>query len=115
MSDAPQTQPEPHPVETPVIDLPTLAAHEARQVIVLTGDFLSTTAALITSALSFVAALAWNNFIQAWLPTVNFLNLRDPVVKDMVYALAVTAIAVASVTLISRLRKRIKGRNLLSQ
>jgi Family of unknown function (DUF5654) len=114
MRDAPQGQPESQHAEAQVIDLPSLAVHEAKQVIVFTGDVLTTTAALITSALSFVAALAWNNFMQAWLPTVNPLSLRDPVIKQLVYALTVTLIAVLSVALISRIRKRIRGRNLLT-
>jgi MFS superfamily sulfate permease-like transporter len=97
-----------------VLDLPSLAAHEARQVVIFTGDVLTTTAALLTSALSFVAALAWNTFMQAWLPTVNLPNLHNTVVKQLVYALAVTLIAVLSVALISRIRKRIRGRNLFT-
>ena len=97
-----------------VIDLPSLAAQEAKQVIIFTGDVLTTTAALLTSALGLVAALAWNNFMQAWLPTIHPLNVHDPIIKDLVYALVVTLIAVLSVGLISRVRKRIRGRNLLA-
>jgi hypothetical protein len=97
-----------------VIDLPSLAAQEAKQVIIFTGDVLTTTAALLTSAMGLVAALAWNNFMQAWLPTIHPLNVQDPVIKDLVYALVVTLIAVLSVALISRVRKRIRGRNLFT-
>jgi uncharacterized membrane protein (DUF2068 family) len=119
MPDASQGQLESQPAsqqhaEAHVIDLPTLAAHEAKQVIIFTGDVLTTTAALLTSALGLVAALAWNNFMQAWLPTINPLNVHDPIIKDLVYALVVTLIAVLSVVLISRVRKRIRGRNLFT-
>lgn len=95
------------------IDLTRLAARQARQVIIFSGDVVTTTAALLISAVSLVAALAWNSFMQVWLPTVTFLDLRDPVIKQLVYALAVTFIAVVTAVLVSRVRKRVQGRNLL--
>jgi hypothetical protein len=114
MPDATQGQAESQQAEAHVNDLPGFAAQQAKQVIVLTGDVLTTTGALLTSALSLVAALAWNNFIQAWLPTVHFLNRGGTVIKELIYAFAVTLIAVLTVTVISRVRKRIRGRNLLT-
>ncbi len=99
--------------ETQEVDLTRLAARQAKQVIIFTGDVVTTTAALLISAVSLVAALAWNSFMQVWLPTVNLLDMRDPVIKQLVYALSVTFIAVLTAVLISRLRKRVRGRNLL--
>jgi hypothetical protein len=95
------------------IDLPGLAVQEARQVVIFTGDFLTTGVTLLSSALSLVAALAWNNFVLAWLPTVHFLNVRDEVPKKLLYALAVTTIAVTSVTVMARVRKRLERRKLV--
>ena len=115
MSDAPHDQPASQHANTTVIDLSSLAANQAKSVIILTGDLLTTTFALFTSALSLVAALAWNNFVQAWLPTVHLLSRHDQVIKELLYALTVTVIAVASVALISSARRRIRGRNLMTQ
>ena len=115
MSDTPHGQPASQHADTTVIDLPSLAASQAKSVIILTGDLLTTTFALLTSALSLVAALAWNNFMQAWLPTVHLLSRHDQVIKEFLYALTVTVIAVASVALISSARRRIRGRNFLTQ
>jgi Family of unknown function (DUF5654) len=98
------------------IDLPGLVVQEARQVVIFTGDFLTTGVTLLSSALSLVAALAWNTFMQMWLPTVGtvgFLKGRDSVTKWFVYALAVTAIAVTSVTVLARVRKRLERRKLV--
>jgi hypothetical protein len=114
MSNATQAQTESTQVEGQATALPGFAAQQAKQVIVLTGDVLTTTGALLTSALSLVAALAWNNFIEAWLPTVHFLNRGGTVIKDLIYAVSATLIAVLAVTLISRVRKRIRGHNLLT-
>ena len=100
-------------VEAQEVDLTRLAARQAKQVIIFTGDVVTTTAALLISAVSLVAALAWNSFMQVWLPTVNLLDMRDPVIKQLVYALSVTFIAVLTAVLISRVRKRVRGRNLL--
>lgn len=116
MSDVAHVQPESQDAEsqTQDIDLTRLAVRQAKQVIILTGDVVTTTAALLISAVSLVAALAWNSFMQVWLPTVTFLDLHDPVIKQLVYALSVTFIAVLTAVLISRVRKRVRGRNLLT-
>ena len=100
--------------ETQEVDLTRLAARQAKLSHYLyrrRGD--DQPAALLISAMSLVAALAWNSFMQVWLPTVNLLDMRDPVIKQLVYALSVTFIAVLTAVLISRLRKRVRGRNLL--
>ena len=109
--DEQQDQPGSQRSGTTIVDLPGLAAQEVRQVVIFTGDFVTTVVTLVSSALSLVAALAWNNFVQSWLPTVNWLNLRDPIIKELVYALAVTAFAVTSVTVLTSIRKRLKGRD----
>jgi hypothetical protein len=114
MAEASQGHAESPQVEAHANNLPGFAAQQAKQVIVLTGDVLTTTGALLTSALSLVAALAWNNFMQAWLPTVHVLNRGGTVIKELIYAVAATLIAVLTVTVISRVRKRIRGRNLLT-
>ena len=114
MADAPQGQPLSKDAAAQEIDLTHLAARQAKQVIIFTGDVLTTTAALLISALSLVAALAWNSFMQVWLPTVTFLNLRNPVIKQLVYALAVTLITVLTAALLSRVRKSVRGRNMLT-
>lgn len=118
MSDAEHDQPEAEDdaveIKDHESDLARLAVRQAKQVIIFTGDVVTTTAAILVSAVTLVAALAWNSFMQVWLPTVDFLNLRDPVIKQLVYALAATFIAVLAVVLISRVRKRVRGRNLLT-
>lgn len=114
MGDEPQGQPESQDAAVQVIDLTHLAARQAKQVIIFTGDVLTTTSALLISALSLVAALAWNSFMLIWLPTVTFPNLKNPVTKQLVYALAVTLITVLTAALLSRVRKRVRGRNMLT-
>jgi hypothetical protein len=111
--ETPQAQPTATHTSQQGIDLPGFAVQEARQVVIFTGDFLTTGVTLLSSALSLVAALAWNTFMLAWLPTVHFLNVRDPVTKWFVYALAVTSIAVTSVTVLARVRKRLERRKLV--
>lgn len=93
----------------------TLAAHQVQHVVVATGNLISTLIFLLSSALALVAALAWNKAISDWLPTVDLLNLTNPIAKDFLYALVATIFAVVLIAILGVINNRIKGKNLLSQ
>lgn len=92
-----------------------IALQEVQALMLATGNLVTTVSALVASALGFVAALAWNKAIQDWLPTIHFLNVRDPLVKDFAYAIAVTLFAVVVITALSVINRRLKGKNLLKE
>ena len=80
-----------------------------------TTVFLATVVSLITSALGFVAALAWNDAIQLALKslpdTLKGLKVTDVEIKFL-YAIAVTIIAIIVVFIIRGITGRIVGRDL---
>jgi len=71
-----------------------------------TTILIATIVSLITSAFSFVAALAWNDAIQNYLSS-NIDFIKDPTAKKFVYALVVTLIAVIVVVVLQRVASRI--------
>ena len=71
---------------------------------------VATIVSLVTSAFSFVAALAWNSAIQELLKGVqpSLMNYGVPTwATDMVYAIIVTIIAVIAVLIINRFARNI--------
>lgn len=71
--------------------------------------FLATIVSLATSAFGVVAALAWNDAIQAniTLITANYLKGLKPEQTKLVYALVVTILAVLAILALNRVAARI--------
>ena len=78
-----------------------------------TTNFLTTMTTLVISAMGLVTALAWNRAISDWLPTVKFLNLHDPLVREFGYALGATVIAVLTITVMTIVNSRLKKGQML--
>jgi len=75
---------------------------------------VATIVSLVTSAFSFVAALAWNNAIQQILMNVGPALRNDgvpPWAADIAYAIIVTIIAVIAVLIINRFARNIAKRS----
>jgi len=66
---------------------------------------------LLSSALGFVAALAWNDAIQALIKKVLPLESVSSVVLKFLYAIAVTTIAVILIFYLSNIENLIKNRS----
>jgi hypothetical protein len=79
--------------------------------------FLATLTTLLTSAFGFVAALAWNDAIQALLKAVfpNTVDAFGLVVTAFVYAVFVTLIVVIAIYYLTRLNKRFGGKSLIGE
>ncbi len=92
----------------------TMAQQQVRRSIDTASNFVATVVALLTSAVGFVAALAWNNAISTWLPTVPLFNTKDPVLKSFYYAIVATIFAVIVIAVLGIINNRIKGRNLIN-
>ncbi len=90
-----------------------VATHQAQYILVATTNFLTTMTTLVISAMGLVTALAWNRAISDWLPTVKFLALRDPLVREFGYALGATVIAVLTITVLTVVNSRLKKGQLL--
>jgi hypothetical protein len=79
---------------------------------------IATIVSLVTSAFSFVAALAWNNAIQAWLqdsvPGKMFGIDFGPTGKLFVYAIIVTLIAIVVTLFIQRFAGNIAKRSAIA-
>lgn len=93
--------------------LPTAAAHQVQQVVILGGTFFSTVVALLASAFGVVAALAWSRAIFDWLPTVPLLDFHDPLVREFADAGVTTVVAVVVVLFLGVVNARLKTRGKL--
>lgn len=91
-----------------------MAAQQIRRTIETTQNFISTVVALVSSAVGFVAALAWNNAISTWLPTIPFFSTHDRVTEAFIYAISATIFAVLVIGILGIVNARIKGRNLIN-
>ena len=90
-----------------------VATHQAQYILVATTNFLTTMTTLVISAMGLVTALAWNRAIADWLPTVKFLDLRDPLVREFGYAIGATVIAVLTITVLTIVNSRLKKGQML--
>ncbi len=77
--------------------IPTAAARQVQQVVILGGTFFSTVVALLASAFGVVTALAWSRAIFDWLPTVPLLDFYDPLVREFADAGVTTFVAMVVV------------------
>jgi hypothetical protein len=91
-----------------------MAAQQIRRTIETTQNFISTVVALLSSAVGIVAALAWNQAISAWLPTIPFFHTNSAVAEAFIYAISATIFAVLVIAILGIINSRIKGRNLLN-
>lgn len=79
-----------------------------------TSNFVSTVVALLSSAVGFVAAFAWNTAIQQALSEYFGSNSKiDKALLDLYYALVTTIFAVVVIAVLGVINGRIKGRSLL--
>ena len=93
-----------------------LAHAQVRRAASVTSSFVTTVVALISSAFGFVAALAWNNAIQAWINQTYSLGKTPDWRALVVYALAATALAIVVIAVLGLINARLKGgRNLLDK
>lgn len=90
-----------------------MTQQQVKRVIVLTGNFIITIVALLSTAFGLVAALAWNRAISDWLPTVTPFNIQDKLVKEFVYAVAITIVGIVGLGFLGFLTSRVKGENIL--
>ena len=91
----------------------SMAQQQVRRTVDTASNFITTVVALLSSAVGIVAALAWNNAIAAWLPTVSLFKSDSTVIKDFYYAIVATIFAVVVIALLGIINGRIKGRNLI--
>ena len=90
-----------------------VATQQAQYILVATTNFLTTMTTLVISAMGLVTALAWNRAISDWLPTLGFLALRDPLVREFGYAVGATVIAVLTITVLTIVNSRLKKGQML--
>ena len=90
----------------------TMAQQQIRRTVDTASNFITTVVALLSSAVGIVAALAWNNAIASWLPTI--LHTKDTVTQNFYYAIVATIFAVVVIAVLGIINSRIKGRNLIN-
>ena len=88
-----------------------MAQQQIKNTVAAASNFLSTVVALLSSAVGFVAAFAWNTAIQGWLNSQ--VNLKDPNTRNFVYAIVATLFAVVVIGILGFINGRLKGRNLI--
>jgi|GEM_PF-1011133 len=91
-----------------------MAAQQARRAVAATSSFLTTVVTLVSSAVGFVAAFAWNDALQAWLKTQY--NAGDAVQGKLIYALVATVFAVVVIGILGLIHGRLlkDGKNLIN-
>jgi CBS domain containing-hemolysin-like protein len=91
-----------------------MAQQQVRRTMATASNFVTTVVALLTSAVGFVAALAWNDAISRWIPTISLFQTNSDVLKRFYYAFVVTVFAVIVITILGIVNNRIKGQNLIN-
>ncbi len=91
-----------------------LSQRQLERAMVATGNFVTTVVALISSAVGFVAAFAWNDAFQTYLSNNGLFSVKDPVEKKFIYAIIATVFAVVVIAVLGFINSRIKGRNLIA-
>ncbi len=90
-----------------------LSQRQLERALVATGNFVTTVVALISSAVGFVAAFAWNDAFQTYLSTNGLFNVQNTTEKKFIYAIIATVFAVVVIAILGFINSRIKGRNLI--
>jgi hypothetical protein len=91
-----------------------MAQQQVRRTMATASNFITTVVALLSSAVGFVAAFAWNDAIAHWLPTVSLFSTNSDVVKRFYYAIVATIFAIAVIAVLGFINGRIKGQNLIN-
>jgi hypothetical protein len=99
---------EPHPNP-----LQTIAQQQVEYVVIATSTVATTIFTVLASAAGLVAALAWNNALSHWLPTI--IRLDDPLAKDFAYAGVATLIAAVTIILLGVVNNRFQPKHLLKR
>lgn len=91
-----------------------MAQQQMQRAYAVTSNFITTVVSLVSSALGFVAAFAWNTFIQAWLNSVYNVG-QNSVQGKLIYAIAATVFAVVVIGLLGIVTSRMfrSGRNMI--
>jgi VIT1/CCC1 family predicted Fe2+/Mn2+ transporter len=89
-----------------------MAQQQVQRAVSATSNFVTTVVTLLSSAVGFVAAFAWNTAIQTWLQTLNVGN-GSLVERDFIYAIIATVFAIVVIGVLGFIHGRIKGRNLM--
>jgi hypothetical protein len=81
--------------------------------------FLATVTTLVTSAFGFVAALAWNDAIQAFFKQITPFSPNGTswglVISNFSYALFITVVVVFVIFQLTNLNKRLGGKSLIGE
>ena len=92
-----------------------MAQQQIKNTVATATNFITTVVALLSSAVGFVAAFAWNDAISHWLGTVSFFSTSSDVNKRFIYAIFATLFAVVVIGILGFINGRIKGgRSLIS-
>ncbi len=92
-----------------------IAAQQFQKALIATNNFIITLVAVLSSALGLATALAWNKALSEWLPTIKQFDSIDPLLKEFVYAGAMTLLTVVVIGVLVFATSRVKGENLLHQ
>ncbi len=92
-----------------------MASQQVQRAMQATSNFITTVVALVSSALGFVAALAWNNAIQTWLASIDKVSVTS-VEGEFIYALVATGFAILVILILGFITSRIfkSGKNLIT-
>jgi len=82
-----------------------LAQVQAQRVFIFTGGLLTAVITVFSTALGLVTGLAWNTFMQKWLPKVLKLD-QNSTDAPLVYAVAVTLLAVIFIFVVAFVTRR---------
>jgi hypothetical protein len=93
--------------------LQSIAQHQVEYVVIATSTVATTIFTVLASAAGLVAALAWNNALSHWLPTI--IKLDDPLAKDFAYAGIATAVAAVTIILLGVVNNRFQPKHLLKR
>jgi uncharacterized membrane protein len=91
-----------------------VANQQFRRALMITNNLIISVVALLSTAFALVTALAWNRAVSDWLPTVPFLTIRDPLLKEFAYAGLLTIFVIVSVGVLGLVTQRLEGRNLMN-
>ena len=103
-----EVEEEPHPNP-----LQAIAQQQVEYVVIATSTVATTIFTVLASAAGLVAALAWNNALSHWLPTI--IKLNDPLEKDFAYAGIATLVAAVTIILLGVVNNRFQPKHLLKR
>ena len=93
--------------------LQAIAQQQVEYVVIATSTVATTIFTVLASAAGLVAALAWNNALSHWLPTI--IRLDDPLARDFAYAGIATVVAAVTIILLGVINNRFQPKHLLKR